>query len=278
MKFYEDLVANNPMTIEVLRFRRKYLSLRKGIASQSLLFIIGFIVIGLSVLSGEGRVSPMVVIFVLLLATGLGAPTLLSGSVAGERENRTWDLLLVAPVTKSQIVAGKYLGAMTILLAATAFAGGISLLALGLSRDSNFAEVFFGHLFVLSYGAFICAFTILVSARVRRPFTALGVVVGLQFLAFAVFPAIVGFMTMGFQEGSDVLNYLNPFYVVAQISAHHGPNRSFNSSFVTNPLFWGPLQTVIYSVLAVITVSWAISTLTFPENDVKFVPQPKNNA
>jgi len=280
MKWYEDLVTANPMTIEVMRFRRKYLSLRQGKSAQLILLLIGLGAMALVIISSEGAIDPIVIIMIQLIVVALGAPTLLSGSVAGERENRTWDLLLVAPVTKSQIVVGKFLGAMAVLATAIGASFVLVLVAAGLHRDSSLPAILFAEALIFAYGALICAATILISARVKRPFTALGAVIGLQFMVFTVFPALMGLFMWGVPGTFEITNFLNPFVAVGQIHSYWSPSRSYSRPDIgmSLPLYWGPLQTIIYLALTVVALQWAIATLTFPENDVKFMPKPKVDA
>src|SRR5471030_1873350 len=111
---WNDLIVHNPMLIEITRFRRRFLSPAAGGSVQGVLLVLALIcyaTIVLIVIENRQSISP---IYLIMFETGLLtvlAPMLLYNSIAGERERRSWDLLLAAPITKSHIVVGKFIGA-----------------------------------------------------------------------------------------------------------------------------------------------------------------------
>jgi hypothetical protein len=111
---WNDLVVRNPMLIEIQRYRRRYLSfsgvhaVNSAVLALALLCYAGVVLLVCNfrgALSGIALIAAQTGLFVLF------APGMLYGTIAGERERRSWDLLLVAPISKAQIVMGKLIGA-----------------------------------------------------------------------------------------------------------------------------------------------------------------------
>jgi ABC-type transport system involved in multi-copper enzyme maturation permease subunit len=272
---WTDLVTANPMLIEIIRFRRKFFSFSgPNSANTAMLGIIAVCYVGLNflVLSGEGGIPPMALV---MLQTGLFTlfcPAMLHGAIAGERERRSWDLLLVAPITKAQIVAGKFIGALAALgLAATLFGIPIVLSAI-LYEETNWYDLLLQEIVSLSFAVLVGALTILFSARVKRGFMALGATIGMLMFGLIVAPAILAALLHDDQFTMPLLMYLHPFITIAMIDSR----RSHWNEMIPPSLYGWP-QMLVYLGLTVVFVSWAIQTLYFAENEVKFLPKGKDH-
>lgn len=282
MSYIRNLVTENPMTVEITRFRRKYFSPRGGSFASVILALIGVIYLGLLALVWNFREEAHPV-FLVILQTGvftLLAPAMLHGSIAGERERRSWDFLLVAPVTHAQIVAGKFLGSVVAVLIGAAFFVlpiGIGVLFYAPSYTDigvNIGNLIEAELLSVTWGLFVCAMTIFFSGRCRRGFIALGATLGVLIASLIVWPVLTtasGGMTMELH----LLNFFHPFWALAQIAVAGSPEISYTDSGAFSWMFGIP-QILVYLGLSFVLLAWTERTLRFADNDVKFLPKTKD--
>lgn len=283
---FDELITSNPMMIEVTRFKRKFLNISSNntvnVAVMVLLGVVYLAILAL-VFSANGYLQPGILVNLQLTVVCFLVPSMFHGAIAGERERRSWDFLLVAPISKAQIVVGKLFAAIaTLFVAIGACALPISIAAaMYAGRNPESARfnpvgiVLAQQVVVFAFGVSLAAFTILFSARVRRGLTALGVVFGMETLFLVVLPIFVGLM--GGISGSDsvltdFIFFLHPFYTIAKMEP------SWQNPYQTqtfSPWLWGTPQILIYLGLAAVFVQWAIATLNYAENDVKFIPNKK---
>ena len=144
-QLWDDLVLKNPMLIEIQRFRRRFLSfsgsntMNSAVLALCLVCYAGLVLI---VLQARGNISPLVIVMFQTGIFTIFAPGMLHGAIAGERERRSWDLLLVAPISKAQIVVGKFIGAMAALgIASVLFLFPILIAAVSY-RGTNWNDLF----------------------------------------------------------------------------------------------------------------------------------------
>ena len=210
-----------------------------------------------------------IVCFELVIFT-IFAPMMLYGSIAGEREKRTWDLLLAAPITKAQIVAGKFMGALCALGVVTLFFQlPILIAAVGYTENPlNWLHLLESELVAFTFALDVCAITILFSARVKRGLMALGAVLGILTCGLVVIPAFLA--SMGVNGNTlDVPCYLHPFFVLSHLMER---NPSVGS------VVWGIPHILVYAAMAVVLLVWTENTLNFAENEVKFIPKGDKHA
>jgi ABC-type transport system involved in multi-copper enzyme maturation permease subunit len=236
---------------------------------------------GLVLVVADNRdgMDPTILVHLEMILLTLFAPMMLYGSIAGERERRSWDLLLAAPITKSQIVAGKFMGAMAALgIAFGLFQIPILIAATG-DRDTNWYHLFVASLVALSFLLLVCALTIFFSARVKRGLMALGAVLGLLTMGLIVAPAFLTMAATADHGGADPTMFLHPTYVLSQLSIRPRINYSDKTGdAVVSTLTWGWPQILVYIALTLTLLAWASNTLNFAENEVKFLPQGDKNA
>lgn len=131
--------------------------------------------VGYSGFAGFGRTAAGLINLTLLIVP-LMALTVGATSLAGERERGTLPYLLAQPVSRSEIVAGKFLGLAAALLASLATGFGLAGLALGLRGGAGDAIIYLGQLglaFLLALAALSIGF--LISAVTERGAAAVGV-------------------------------------------------------------------------------------------------------
>ena len=285
---WNDLVVQNPMLIEITRFRRRYFSFKGSNSVNAVvltLVLICYATLVLIVVDNRTAFSPINLIEFEMGFLTLFAPMMLYGAIAGERERRSWDLLLAAPISKAQIVAGKFIGAMTALGIAIVFFQVPILITAFSNKESKFGSVLVAELVSISFVMNVCALTILFSARVKRGLMALGATLGILMCGLVVFPSLIGFGGSD-RRITDVSLYLHPFYVVGRIqdaSRVYGLIASGGYTYGSTedrlpPTGWGILQIAVYLGLTITCLIWATKTLNFAENEVKFLPQGKKDA
>lgn len=294
---WQELISQNPMLIEITRFRRRYFSLSRGTSVNAVaivLILICYALLLLVVIQNRESISPIAVILAQTVLLTIFAPMMLYGSVAGERERRSWDLLLAAPITKAQIVAGKFIGAVSALAVAFVAIQVPVLVAAYYFDMAHSRTVFVADCMSFSFVTAVCALTILFSARVKRSLMALGATLGGLVGALIVLPA---FLNVGRIDPhmTDASFFLHPIYAINRLN---DLDRYYymlaHSSFISDatgmtgpqvgsegpplPPYWGWAQAATYLFLAIVLLAWAANTLNFAENEVKFLPQGHKNA
>jgi ABC-2 type transport system permease protein len=122
--------------------------------------------------------SPLCSVLALLLMMLI--PLLTMRLIAEERRNQTWVLLLTAPVSSTQIVLGKFIGLMSLLL--LIIAASTALLAtLLLGTHADIGLMFANLLGVLLLAATYAALGLYLSALSRQPAIAAASALGLSF-------------------------------------------------------------------------------------------------
>jgi Cu-processing system permease protein len=128
-------------------------------------------------MAGLGRTAASLVNVVLLIVP-LMALTIGAGALAGERERGTLESLLTQPVSRSEVLLGKYVGSAAALLAALALGFGTSALVLGLRggpADAGRYAGVFGCSALLAWAMLSVGF--LISALARGSAVAMGIAV-----------------------------------------------------------------------------------------------------
>ena len=272
----QRLVLENPMRIEIARFRRRFLGFGgSGLTSAVLaLVVLCYVGMVMLVVNARGDLPPIALV---MFQTGLFCffgPMMLHGAIAGERERRSWDLLLVAPITKAQIVAGKFMGAMAALaLGAVAMAVPIGIAAIAFDKTTLW-DLALAEGVSLSFCMLVCAWTIFLSARANRPFMALAATLGTLALGMFVLPALFASLASGDRFLTEVFLYLNPFAALAAIMG----SGSGASVGLIAFAFYGVPQLLVYLALTLGLLVYAEKTLHFPENEVKFLPKAHHDA
>ncbi len=287
MSWFQEVITENPMMSEVSRFASSLKG--KGLSAVGLRALIGIAVIISALLvfivaNSRGYMPPSIVLVVQLIVCGLSIALRYYGVIAGERERRSWDLLRVAPITNAQVVVGKFAGmGLMVLIIHAVFLLPLFMAMLpgermsgyysgGLSteyEDASFPRVLAAEVYSLIVCAFMASLVLFFSARVRRAFGALGLSLGFCILLFIIFPALASMAT----RDSFFGHILSPWPTLM----HLGQKQ-----------FWAPedydrgaldsysfCSFVIYSVLAVFMLVYAVKTLAFADNNIRFVRRRK---
>jgi ABC-type transport system involved in multi-copper enzyme maturation permease subunit len=272
----------NPMLVEINRFKKRFLSFHGP--SNSVNGALGVILVLFALfcafcILNRGDLPPIPLFFTGLTAQLFLIPIMLHGTIAGERERRSWEMLMVAPITKSQIVCGKFSAA------AVAF----SLLAIILSipifvtaafyEKTSFIRLVGAFLVMVLQGLNLISYTILISARVKRPLVALAVTIGTVFVYYIFLPLLSGLFM--FSTTTYILGGLSPFSMLTLLARDPGTSYASYSSEDMGAAYTS-FQFVTHFVVAIVTtvvfLIWATKTLHFADNEVKFIKNSKKNA
>ncbi len=203
-----------------------------GIAILLALFALGLAYLGASIGGGDG-VLPLNTLIVSLASLAvflLPLIALLLGydAIVGERENGTLLLLLSYPLSRAQLISGKFLGHLLVLAMATILGFGAAAVIIaalsGSVADTALWRVF--GIFILSavmLGGVFLALAYLVSATVNEKSHAVALVLGLWFFFVLAYDlALLGMLVFSHGAiGRDMLPYLlllNPNDVFRLIS------------------------------------------------------------
>ena len=277
---YNVWFKENPMRIEISRFRRRFLGfggtgLTSAVLSLVLLCYVGLVML---VVNMRGDLPPVALIIFQTILFCFFGPAMLHGAIAGERERRSWDLLLVAPISKAQIVAGKFMGALAALgIGAAAMALPTLIAALGY-RKTGLWDLALAEAVSLSFCTLICAWTIFLSARAKRPFMALGATLGTLALGLLIVPALFVSLAGNDRFSAEIFLGLNPFTALAALMESGEGRGLYGDSAVIDHSMYGVPHILLYLFLTVAFLVYAEKTLNFAENDVRFLPKGHLNA
>lgn len=287
MSLVKTLFTENPMMIEITRFRRKFFSGRGSALNAVVVGLCGVIYLGIVALVWNYReaANPIILVFLQTGIFTLLAPAMLHGSIAGERERRSWDFLLVAPVTHAQIVFGKFMGAAAAILSTAAvfllpIAIGVLFYkpypyGMGYNYSGSYQvepgvniwNLLLAEVLSIVWALLVCAMTILFSARCRRGFIALGTTLALLIFGLIVWPILIA--SSGPVQEMNLLNFFHPFWALTQIESANA-NRGDIAGWQH---LYGFPQILVYLGLTTVFLFWTERTLRFADNEVKFLPK-----
>lgn len=158
------------------------------------------------------------------------------GVIATEREQRTLDLLLMAPPGVMRILFGKFLSRIAVLLFVIAYSAPFLFAGLALGGVGT-DEVWKATVHVIAHGVLACGLTFFYSATKRNPRNASGGTIGLIVTGAILLPFLEGMWAWvsGGPRNLGLTMYLHPFY--ATLSIIHGQPRDLVREWVL-PAVW----------------------------------------
>lgn len=284
MSWLREVTVENPMFAEL---RRPWQRMASGGPSAPhyrvgvLAVIVGFFSVAALFARGNTGFEPVAAIQMAALA--FLVPPMMYKTIAGERDKRSWDILISAPVTPGQIVVGRFaLGAMAV---AGVCALGLLIAPFTWPQDYNpyitedyevtrrapLVALLSSQLYLFGFGLVLVAIAVFVSARSRKGFTALASTYSLFFAWLVLFPTLLSFLTMDARYLGPLLEPLIPWQAVVSLAAtyRYGQYDAYPES---NSLFLNlVLPNVAYLFLTVGLLVWASRTLHFPDNEIRFL-------
>lgn len=251
---FRELTIDNPLMIEYRRSVRRFFGVSKHSTVNAILLVISCLLYGLLLLitiMNRTAMHPAAILYLQTFLFCFLIPANLHGAIAGERERRSWDLLLAAPITNLQIVVGKLMSG----IATIATAVGLMLppLLIAYSGDSSVSLLSVIKAESISIGFALClaALTLFVSARSKRTFSAQLTTYALLVLGLIVYMSFVSLL--GTADSRQSLLFLHPFYAITQVWWPDGDRGS--------GLYNGLPHLVMYLGIAAVLVAVTVATL-----------------
>lgn len=264
----KHLVVGNPMFAELQRQKRVALSKQNwsgGPLGARVLLISVYAYLFFLTVTNPRSVEPVALLYVLMVILFLCMPATLHGAIAGDRERRSLDLLLVAPVTPGQIIVGKFARGLALMLAIMVSIGlpcfivqavhGAQGMSFYWSDSYGMAGFLRGMLLVFATGAFLGALSLWISTRARSNGAALLGVVGAIFLIYVlsfVFASVIGVMS---ETGSQMLIDVHPFVALANTTIRNAGWASHDT------VAWAWFSTICHLGLAAVLLASARNNL-----------------
>jgi ABC-type transport system involved in multi-copper enzyme maturation permease subunit len=284
---WRELVTENPMTIEISRFRRRFLEGGRGKTVNTMVMIVAILAymsLLLVIATMSGTFPPVGLIY---LQTGLFAiisPALMFSAISGEREKRSWDLLLVAPISNGQIIVGKFLAALAgifvaliLLLLPTIFTALTYRGAFNYGGPVSDSATIGGtqafimeELISVTYAMFVAAMTLFFSARCRRSLMALGIVLGINFCGLIAFPALYAGLSRG---AMDFVSLVHPIFAIGRLEELQQYSGYRSGDDWLGAEWYGLPQIAIYLAFTIFFIVWAWKTVNFADSEKKFMPR-----
>jgi len=279
MSWFEDLVTANPMMTETKRFVRRFLGARSSTYVLTLvLTAVCYLVLLILIIAYPGM-PPQVLIHIQTGLFCIILPSMLHGAIAGEREKRTWDLLLSAPISKEQIIVGKFMSSIVAIMATFILLAFPTLITFvqqkseqgsfgaASSLETSIPRIILAELVSLSFGFVLAAWCMFVSARSKRAFSAQSAIYGSLLCALIVWPALTSIIAATQKDTFMLMNALHPF--ISILSCFDRP-YSGEPSGVWIVSF---LTVIANTGLTFLFLVWSVFALRFVDADASLNPR-----
>jgi len=269
-----ELFWDNPMKVEIMRALRKFGTLNRNNSTNVVMVALVAVIYLIIVASNfvfRAVVPAFVPLYLALILVTLTGPIGNYQSIAGEREKRTWELLVVSPVTKAQIVIGKWMGAILLCLLWVVLSW-LPVLVLSIPdpagsysgrEEMNVGLVDFlqAQAILITFALFTTSLTIFFSARSQRSLNALGLSLTILFVILILVPVVASALSLTPDSGvRDVITISNPFMMIWSVVGPFGHSR-FEISWAVC------LHCGVYLALALGLMFLAISGLNRADNE-----------
>lgn len=280
MNLVRSALVDNPMLSEIPRKLGRMLGRgnaaavnRLGVLCAICGYLAFFVLVVQASMPYEGVLYVELALMAILIAP------LTHKAIAGERDRRSWDLLLAAPLSPEQIVVARFVTAAIPMLL-------IIVLGLLLApfaghndwRDDTFrspsaAVVFVSQLYVFTWSLCATATGILISARSKRAFTALAAIFGVLILWLVVLQSLL-VTTIAFVL--DLASALFPFLHVTKLLSTGWQWDTNDPGGYTEWLYATLIASLLFAVLTIVLLEWASKTLHFADNQIRFLGNKHN--
>jgi len=212
MSAFTQTIFETPMLLEARRFFRKFFGLSRfqkfHYGTVIFLCVAYLFLILIAIAYRESITSDYVIHFQTFLLCFV-VPALTYGAVASEREKRTWDFLMIAPIRKSQIILGKFICAVLVV-----FGVAIQFLPLALicafGNHDPAGSLVTNEITSIGFGCGLSALGIFLSSLVNRGFTAQVAIYAVLFLWLIMLPMVISALSQTTMNQSFDL-WINPF-------------------------------------------------------------------
>lgn len=231
---FRHLILDNPMTLESTRFWRRFLRAGSDTGRGVNVTAISLVaVLYLWILFAIFRYHEDMSHVLLTLEVGLLTllvPGSMYAAISGERERLTWDGLIMTSLSPGQIVVGKLLSRVALILGIAALF--VPPLALcyyyavtgpGRSREHVFSDLLLAQAIIITWGFLLAGFSLWVSTKTNRPVTTLSIVT-ITLLSFLfLVPMLLGLFGGLFAGGGQWLLTDPPLLQIGAVLHHLHP-------------------------------------------------------
>ncbi len=258
----KELFTSNPILLDFRRSIRKFFGVGRQGKLNLAVSTISALIYGLVLLiawTTREYVSPMAYVIVLNVLLCLIVPAAMHGAIAGERERRSWDFLMVAPISNAQIVAGKFMSGLGLIALMTSLFLPMMIISFNDKTDASLSKTVGMLAVTISFAVFLAAFSLYISSRSKRAFAANLSIYGFQFLGLVVYPIVVLILSQGASETWAF--FLHPFMVNAAL--WQGA-QSYSYSYRNDNILLtggGIIQALTFTLMALALLGWTEATL-----------------
>lgn len=276
------LFRGNPYLGAARRASRKLVYSIAGAKAALALTVLACVPVGFIAAMGMAFGAPardwtVVILYVMIGSSMFIVPPLFFNSVAGERERGSWELLRVAPVTTRQVLVGKFMAGLTLLIPWLAF-GGICVLAGLLSfgpvetfenwRQITPGAIFLGLLILFVSCLSSAAVTMFLSCRMTKPFSVLMASFGVTALMYMVVPGLAMLSGGDAAFMMETIGSINPLVAFGQLIS-------------PSVLETSDLQILIFIIFHLVLIigllTWSAVTLDYADRNLRFLPKKKDS-
>lgn len=260
---FQELFADNPAIKDVQRLPWQRMNPRHWSTSTVVsvaILAVAYIALTTLALQGAQWIDASLFMYICLFACGFAPAIVLYNTVAGEREKRTIDLLLVAPVTTAQIIVAK----LTKILAPTVCIIVLLLVPMLMFRfvrptlglkplesGTSFALAVTGTIVLsLCVALFVTGVAMWISGLNKTTAGALTGVLALLFLVYIVYPVMAGVFGPINQKLTETLLVAHPLFALSSLTGGSGSSIQTGAG-VTVSCVLHAIAGLVFLVLAV---------------------------
>jgi len=256
---FKDLTIDNPLLIEAKRYGRRFIGLGREKGQIAYLYLVGaiYLVLVVLALAYHDAFSSFTIIAIQTGIACIVVPSVAQNAVAGEREKRTWDLLIVAPISRAQIVIGKYLSVVLVLAVMELCFLPLAVICFDSSAETR-NGVISAEFISIGFGILLAAFSTYVSSITIRSLACQSMTYMGTFLWMIAFPFLIGAISVADPALPKAFMWMHPFVTMYYISNQHG-QEMFNGAqgMYNTPYTWW-FQTAFYLGLTALFVLLAV--------------------
>lgn len=259
-----ELILENPLLLEFKRNIRKFLLMGKGRSAYLAVYILFGTVYAsllLIVYSVRQDVPSVAFMYTNLVVQTLIIPAIMHAAIAGEREKRSWDMLLVAPISNRQIVFGKFISGISVAFLIYGAFLPMAAIVMPFDESPTTLSVIGGQVLTsVTWSAFVTALSLFISSRCFRAFTANFIIYGTLFALLIVVPIFLSVAIRG-PEDTSLFSFFHPFWTM-----HGIIDQATSASPERLHAGYGIFQSIAYSAAA-------YALLVFTEGSFRSIDQ-----
>ncbi|HEY3782419.1 MAG TPA: ABC transporter permease subunit [Fimbriimonadaceae bacterium] len=278
MSWFSQNFTENPLLVEARRFWRKFVGASKSkTTNKALIFLLAVIylsIVGIAFANMNSLTAEHITLFQSFLFCFI-VPAVTFGAIAGERERRSWDMLMVAPISKTQIILGKFLSAISVVLAVAV--GLLPIVIICSFGKENYAPhdqlwgVLASETASIGFGIAFAALGIFISSLMNRAFSAQATIYAILFVWMILWPMLVAIIpTLGNESNSgEYLLWTHPFMTAFYVMSIENPAPYLGGGpHHAGRMYTAPMQLLFYGSLTLMFLLLAIASIRERRNSL----------